>query len=83
MGTASVDDSGVADVCGGVDADGAGRHLRHGDDVRELTHGHPMVVRNDLTLNHRDHGVTAAEAEEADEEEGVEELKVEHNFVNV
>ena len=78
MGTASVDDSGIAYVGSGVDAYGAGCHLRHGDDIRELTHRHPMVIRHDLTLNHGDHGISAAEAEEADEEEGVEELKVEH-----
>ena len=76
VGATAVDDGGVAYVGGGIDADGTGGHLRHGDDVGELTHGHPVVVGDYLTLDHGDHGVAAAEAEEADEEEGVEELEV-------
>ena len=75
---AGIDDSGVAYVGGGVDADRTGRHLRYGHDVCELAHRHPMVVGDDLALNHGDHCITTAEAEEADEEEGIEELKVDH-----
>jgi len=35
-----------------------------------------MVVGDDLALNHGDHRVTTTKAEEANEEEGIEELKV-------
>jgi hypothetical protein len=81
MLSASVDDGGISDVGGGIDANRTRCHLRDGNDIRELTHRHPMVVRDDLTLNHRDHGIATAEAEEAYEEEGVEELKEDHSNV--
>ena len=38
-----------------------------------------MVIRDDLALNHRDHCISTAEAEEADEEEGIEELEEYHS----
>ena len=76
MGTASVDNGGVAHVSGGINSNRTGRHLRDSYDIRELAHRHPMVVRNNLTLDHRDHCVAASKTEEADEEEGVEELEV-------
>ena len=56
-------------------------YLRNGHDIRELAHRHPMVVRHNLALNHGDHCVATAETEEADEEEGVEELEEDHSNV--
>ena len=75
-----IDDGGVAYVGGGVDANGTGCHLGHGHDVGKLSHRHPMVVGHYLALNHGEHGITATETEESDEEKGVEELEVEHFF---
>lgn len=78
VGTSCIDDGGVAYVGGGIDANGSGCHLRDGDDVGEFTHRHPMVVRDDFALYHREHGIATAETEEAYEEEGDEELEKEH-----
>ena len=41
-------------------------------------HRHPVVVSHDFTLNHGDHGIAATKAEEADEEEGAEQLEINH-----
>lgn len=71
-----VDNGGVAHVSGGVDANGAGCHLRDSHDIGKLAHCHPMVVRNNLTLNHRQHGIASTESEEANEEERIEKLEV-------
>ena len=53
MRATSIDDGRVAYVGGGVDADRPGRHLRHGHDIGELTHRHPVMVSDDFTLYHR------------------------------
>ena len=79
MCTTSIDDSRVSYVGGRVDANRARRHLRDGNNIGEFAHGHPMMVGDDLALDHRDHRITSAKAEETDEEKGIEELEVNHN----
>lgn len=71
---AGVGDAGVAHIGGGVDADGSGRHLADCDNVGELSHSEPVVSVDDFALYHGNHGVAAAEAEESDFEEAVEEF---------
>ena len=55
--------SGITDISGAVDADGAGRHLGDGDDFGELGRGEPLMAIDDLMLNKGEHGITASEAE--------------------
>ena len=69
MAIAGIMDSGIAAVGGGVDADGAGGHLRDGDDIGELGGGEPMVTLDGLVLDEGEHAVAAAKAEEANLEE--------------
>ena len=72
MAIAGIMDGGIAAVGGGVDADGAGGHLRDGDDIGELGGGEPMVTLDGLMLDEREHTVAATESEQADFKEGDE-----------
>ena len=65
----------IADVGGAVDADGARRHLRDGDDVGEHLAGNPSRIHH-LALDEREHRVTPAEAEQADFQVGPDEFQV-------
>ena len=69
---------GVADVGGRVDADGAGSHLADGNDVGKFLRREPLVARDHLSLNHREHGISAAEPEQSDFEERIEQLQPNH-----
>ena len=60
---------------GRVDGDGAGRHLRNGDDVGKFRHVEPAVQVHHLRLNQRHGRVAAAEAEEADLEKAPKSCK--------
>ena len=46
---------------GGVDGDGAWRHLGDGDKIGEFTDTHPVVLRDDLFLDQRHGGISAAD----------------------
>ncbi len=72
--------SGITDISGAVDADGAGRHLGDGDDFGELGRGEPLMAIDDLMLNKGEHGITASEAENADFGINKKELPVNHVF---
>ena len=68
-----------ADECRRVDGDGAGRHLRDGDEVGELFKGHQMMDVDDLVLDQRDRRVAAADAEQAHLDKAEEQLQDQHS----
>jgi hypothetical protein len=82
-GITGIDKGCVAHIRGRVDADGPWSALTDSDYVRELPHRHPMIMPHDFALYHGYHGISPAETEEADEEEGPEELYQKRNHLFV
>ena len=63
-----------ADEGRGIDDDGAGRHLRNGDEISELRHGEPVMLCDDLLTDERHGRVAAAEGKRAEIQCGPEQL---------
>ena len=57
---------------GYVHGEDAGARLRHGHQVEEVLATYPLLLLNDFGFDEGDHGVAAADGEEADVEEGGE-----------
>ena len=67
----------VAHEGGDVDGEGAGGGFGNGDEIHDCLHIQPAVLHYHLG-NHGDHGVAAADGEEADLEEIIEEKPQNH-----
>ena len=74
----------ISDIGGRVYANRARCHLADGHNVRELSGGEPVVVMDDIALDHGQHGITAAKTEKANLEESDEKLQEYHvdYFIN-
>ena len=70
--------SGIAAIGSSVDADRSWCHLRDGNDISELLHRHPMILRYHLSLNQGYHGIATSESEDAYLKEYDEKLKKYH-----
>lgn len=65
-GIAGVDNGCVAAIGSGIDAYGAGRHLRDGHNVSKFACRHPVPMVHHLTLDERQHAVASTETEYSD-----------------
>ena len=59
----------MTDKGGCIDRQGAGRHLRDGNDVGKGLLRKPALIFYDFGLNHRNDGIAAADTEKADSDE--------------
>ena len=74
-------DSCIATIGSGVDTDRSRCHLRNGNHIGKLLHRHPMILRNNLSLNQGYHGIATSESEDAYLNEYDEKLKKYHHYV--
>ena len=71
-------DSCIAAIGSSVDTDRSRCHLRDGNHIGKLLHRHPMILRNNLSLNQGYHGIATSESEDAYLKEYDEKLKKYH-----
>ena len=65
-------------IGGDVHRKGARRTLADGDEVHQFFRRHPALGL-DIRLDERQHGITAADGEQADLEEGQKQLQIQHH----
>ena len=63
------------------DTDRSRCHLRDGNHIGKLLHRHPMILRNNLSLNQGYHGIASSESEDAYLNEYDEKLKKYHIYI--
>src|SRR5450756_865599 len=66
----------VADKCGHVDSDRAGRDLADGQHIIELLILEPVILLNEVALHHQDHGVPASDGKRSNDKEDPEQQKL-------
>src|SRR5512138_1980642 len=65
---------------GGIQSNRPRRHLGNRHDIRKFLKRQPVVFRNNLLLNDRQHSVPAAKAEQSNLQEAPKKLPVNHGF---
>ncbi len=76
-GSPDVPRYGIAYISRAVDADRPGRHLGNRDNIGEFGQRQPVVFVHDFMLDQGQHGISAAESENADLGIGIKELPIE------